>query len=291
MQKKSSTRLILPLLLVLTLAVAGYFYLGGGLEPGALKPYLDSVLEMAGLSGGSKTKPPPPKPAPTASRSGIPARPVSGQLNGQSFRLNYSEISDGVLALIQGSPSSPTKEVRIYLFTRKGEVPAGQVYTGTRSADGIRPHIHIGWKAPGTSEPLRKSFTENYSLQLEFGKVKGDRLPGKISVQLPGAKKTQVAGTFNAAIKGFRMIDGVPDLRGDANETLVYVALTHLLRDDPELPIRDIVYKNVKYTPPKSGSKQKGSLEMIYRIGDGQFIAERFSFIKEKDGWQISGAR
>ena len=87
------------------------------------------------------------------------------------------------------------------------------------------------------------------------------------------------------------MIDGVPDLRGDANETLVYVALTHLLKDDPELPIRDIVYKNVKYTPPKSGSKQKGSLEMIYRIGDGQFIAERFSFIKEKDGWQISGAR
>ena len=89
-----------------------------------------------------------------------------------------------------------------------------------------------------------------------------------------------------AKLEGFKIVNGRPDLSSDSNETLMYIALAHVLKDDPKKPIRNISYSNTQY---KSSRREKtGSLIITYQIGKKPKVKQQFDFKKENNEWIVS---
>ena len=292
--------LLQVVVLVVLLAGGGAYYFmqqeGGG-------PDVSGVIDyVTGFFGEEK------KPAPAAKRRderktatpaastkaatvakgppAIPSHPAQGQLHGKPFVVATSHIQNGALTLRQGIGANDP-EIVILLFTEKWQMPEGRKFTvdpGSR-AEGV-PHVHVGWKDGDKAE--RAVVTDKYTLQLEFGKEKNGKLPGKLYLVLPAEPRTQVAGTFEAAIQGFRLIDGKPDLSADAVETLEFLALREVLKGDPGKPVQDVYIRDTRINDPGVPGKPKtGYLEIEYRLGAGAPNIERYQFVKDKNEWQV----
>ena len=88
-----------------------------------------------------------------------------------------------------------------------------------------QPHVHWSFQTGSHSRFTHSdAVTSRYALELEFGEEKEGRISGRIYVCLPDNKRSFVAGKFSAEIKGFRLIDGKPDLTSDSFKTLQVVA-------------------------------------------------------------------
>ena len=48
--------------------------------------------------------------------------------------------------------------------------------------------------------PKTQIVSDNYSMRLEFGERQGDKLSGRLYLELAGSLETKVAGTFEATI-------------------------------------------------------------------------------------------
>ena len=244
------------------------------------KPRAEPTTAPAPVAEAEKT----PKPA----ASPIPDQPAKGQIYGKPFVVEGGTIEDGVLTLRQGKEDVADLEVSINLLAKKWEVPAGRRFKFEKQSGPDVPRIRISWKEDGQNAPRKQQFTEQYTLLLELGQEQNRKLPGKINLVLPDEAKSTVAGAFEVDIRGFRIIDGKPDLASDSPDTLQFLALRDILKDDPDKPIKDVAIRGTRMTNgATSGELLTGYLEIEYRVGESAPVIQRFQFAKEKEEWRI----
>jgi hypothetical protein len=278
LNKKSIIQIVV---LVVLLAVGGGVFLmqqeEGGLDLGFL----------SGLLGGDEPAPPPAAKAPAAAPGApaqpappaIPATPARGQVHGKDFAVDKATLQGGSLTLQETQGAA---EVRITRLYNNYEVPAGKTFKVAAQPKGDAPVIEVF--TVGASGPRMDAFSDKYTLTLEFGKEKDRKIPGKLSLTLPGEAKTKVAGTFEAAITGFRIVDGKPDLSADDTETLGYLALREILKDDPDKVLADPLLRDMRINTEGVPS---GYVEAVYGVAGGAPVVQRFQFVKEKGEWRV----
>ncbi len=250
---------------------------------------------VADLIGEKPAPPPPPPPAPPRKAEkpkdeppAIPPHPITGSINKAAFVPDVVEIESGVLTLRQGEGPLAT-EVKVFLYTKPWEVPTGRSFNLIQpAASAESPHIRVRSHELGQNVPRQREYTEKYTLRLELGQEKDKKLPGKIFLALPDEGRSQVAGTFEAAIRGFRVVEGKPDLSSDSVDTLQFLALRALLQDDIDKTVKDVSFQRGQYdSRPVGGLPQTGYLELSYRLGDGPLTTQKFQYAKENDAWRV----
>ncbi len=281
MNKKTIIQLVV-LLLVVAVGAGVYFRMQGG-----------SLGFLSGLLGkeSPKAPPAPPKPAPAPppkpAEPEFPAHAPKGQLLGKAFAADAAVFEEGTLVLRQGTAEAPAQELRILLDNR-WQTPAGDRFQLKNAVGANSPRVHVITREEGKPEPVRQEFADKYTLTLEFGAEKDRKLPGKIKLALPDEGKSTVAGTFEADIRGFRVVNGKPDLGADSVDTLEYLALHEILKDDPDKQIRDPDLRDGYYIIPGDAARAKtGYLEAAYQVGDGAPTVQRFQFVKDKEEWRV----
>ena len=268
---------IVVLMLVVVVGAGFYFRMQGG----------DNLGFLSGLFGkeAPKAPPPPPAPAPKPPEPEFPAHAPKGQLLGKPFAVDKAVFSEGALVLRQ---TQGEVELRIYLPGNKWETPTDKKFKFENATGADVPRVHVSWKEEGKTELTHQEFSEKYSLKLEFGPEKDRKLPGKIKLTLPDEGKSAVAGTFETDVRGFRIVNGKPDLGADSVDTLEYIALREVLKDDPDKPVRDVDLRDGHYIVPGDPAKAKtGYLEAAYQVGDGTPTVQRFQFIKDQNEWRL----
>lgn len=214
----------------------------------------------------------------------IPAQPARGEIQKAAFVVESAEIENGVLTLRQGKEPLTT-EVKLFLNSKTWHVPAERSFKINGQAGGAdTPLVRIRWQEAGQKAPRQRDFSDRYTLQLELGRELDRKLPGKIYLLLPDEDKSQIAGTFNADIRGFRFVDGKPDLSADSIDTLQFLALRELLKDDPDKPVKDLAFRQGRVVP---GSPSTGYLELEYRLGEAAPVGQKFQFAKEQEAWKV----
>jgi hypothetical protein len=290
LNKKSIIQVVV---LVVLLAVGGGVFLmqeQGGLD------------FISGLFGESPA-PVPAKPKATAAKPGegmpaahpaassepvIPVQPVRGDLNGKPFVLERAYIEAGKLLLMAGTDANGIG-VSVQLPSKPWEVPLGKRFKYLNAASPDAPLVRVSWAGEGTAPAGQQEFRDKYTLVVDLGQEKDRHVPGKFYLSVPGTPKNIVAGTFDAEIRGFRIIDGKPDLTSDSTETLQYLALRDLLKDDPDKNVSEIRFPDASLSDAASGATRTGYLEMVYRVGDAAPATKRMQFVKDKGEWRLAG--
>lgn len=280
----SAGRLIPLILLLLLLGAGAYIYLQGG---------TDFVLATIDRIMGKDQKPlVDTRPGGDQVTINIPNKPLHGNLGGQKFTLQQASIENGILTLRQGKGFFADRSVLIFLFTDKWEIPFNKTYTVKSGgvSPGTTPHVHLKYKIKGKNVPKTETFVRDYSMTLIFSGEKNNRIIGKIYLKLPSKKHSEIAGTFVAEIKGFRLkADGTPDLGRDNFENLRYLALLGVMKQDPGQDIKDIEYHDVRYDSRSSRNPKKtqtGSLDIEYKIGESVAQGKRYQFVKQGE-WRL----
>jgi hypothetical protein len=224
-------------------------------------------------------------PKPKSAAPAIPAHAAQGQIHGNPFVVDGGSFRHGVLTLSQ--VKAPAAQISIQLPTPKWEVPSGKNMKYVNPTGPEAPKIEVQ-RSEVTGSPGAQTITEGYTLFLEFGQSQGRKLPGKLRLALPEQAKSQVAGTFEVDIQGFHIIDGKPDLSSDTMDTLEFLALTEILKEDPSKPVKDIVFRHGRFDGHNpSGNPVTAYLEIQYRIETGAPLTERYQFDKVKDSWSV----
>jgi hypothetical protein len=278
MNKKTIIQLVVLVLLVLAAAGAFFMQQEGGLD--SLLSYFEE--KPAAKPEAKKTEVATPAPKPKPAEPTIPAHPAKGQVAGKDVTVDGASIEAGTLTLRQGQ----AVEVRISGLTRNWEVPAGKKFKFTNASGANLPVVTVQHQVEGRP-PVRQEVTEKYTLLLEFGAEQNNKLPGKMLLTLPEAAKGTIGGTFEADITGFRLVDGKPDLSADSIETLQFLALRELLKDDPDKVLNDTVLRDMRYTVGEGKQPSTGYLEASYRVGEGSPVTQRYQFVKEKGEWRV----
>ncbi|HLF22765.1 MAG TPA: hypothetical protein VI565_02510, partial [Burkholderiales bacterium] len=269
---------------------------------------LDFVREFVGLGPSAPAKTVATKPAQKATdpaskpaaraeakaKSAAPAIPdrlASGQILKSAFAVESADIDNGVLTLRQESGPAPT-EVILFLRTQSWQVPAERSFQipSAAAAASDTPTIRVRWRASGEKDFRQRDFAEQFTLKLELAKLQDRRLPGKISLVLPDEDKSQIAGTFSAELRGFRVVDGKPDLSIDSVDTLQYLALHEILKDDPDMRLQDVAFRQGRYVGAPGDGLPSGYIEVRYRVGDAAAEGRKFQFVKEQDRWRVARA-
>ncbi|MHB8534249.1 MAG: hypothetical protein ACYDBW_02250 [Sulfuricaulis sp.] len=219
----------------------------------------------------------------------IPSIPAKGEIHGMPFIVESSSIENGVLTLRLGKDVTADLEVRLMLSTPPWEVPAGKTFKVLGPAGAGAPQVVLAWKEPGQPAASEQKFTDKYKLLLDFGQEKNGKLPGKIYLTLPDEVKSNVAGTFDADIKGFRIVDGKPDLAADSVDTLQFLALRDLLKNDASKTLNVVALRDGRYAQAeKPGGNMTGYIEVEYRLGQAPPSIERFQFEKAAGVWKVA---
>jgi len=296
LDKKSVIQIVILVVLLAGGAGAYLMQQGGGLDLSFITNLLESkpavtraptahaptVRKPGATAPVAANKPKPDLPA-------IPAAPAKGQIHGLPFVVESSTIENGVLTLRLGKDVAADLEARVVLPGTPWETPAGKNFKVPGAPGAAVPQIVLAWKEPGQAAPAEQTFTDKYTLALEFGQEKNGKLPGKISLSLPDEVKSNVAGTFDADIRGFRLVDGKPDLSADSVDTLEYLALRDLLKDDPDKALEVVGFRDGRYSQPESaGRNMTGYIEAEYRIGRNSSVIQRFQFEKQAGEWKVA---
>lgn len=296
LDKKSLVQIVVLVVLVVGGAAAYLMQQDGGLD------FITSMFESEPATiraPAARATAPARKPAPRAAAgearpavAETPAAPATGQVHGKPFVVESSHVENGVLTLRLGKDVTADLEVKVMLPGSPWEAPAGKNFKVTE-ADATAPQVVLTWKEEGQAAPAEQVFTGKYAMTLEFAQEQDKKLPGKIRLTLPDESKSNVAGTFEADIRGFRIVDGKPDLSADSVDTLQYLALRELLKDDPEKPIEVLAFRDGRYAQPSSpGKNMTGSIAVEYRVGQGSPTVKKFNFEKDAGAWKaVTAAR
>jgi hypothetical protein len=129
----------------------------------------------------------------------IPDLPASGAVHGLGFKLDRAVIQGGRLDLRQGAKWPPDVGLSIHLFAERAQDLAGKTVV-LESVRTNAPRVILRWKE-GPDQAATKEFRQGYAARVEFGKVTGNRLEGKIFLATPDPLRSYVAGTFSAEIR------------------------------------------------------------------------------------------
>jgi hypothetical protein len=218
----------------------------------------------------------------------IPVQPVRGDLNGKPFVVERAYIEGGRLLLMTGTDANGSG-VSVQLPAKPWEVPLGKRFKFINASGPDVPVVRVSWAGDGGAPAGQQEFHDKYTLVVDLGQEEDRHVPGKFYLSVPGTPKNIVAGTFDAEIRGFRIIDGKPDLTADSTDTLQYLALRDLLKDDPDKNVSEIQFPDARLSDAASGGKRTGYLEMVYRVGDGAPVTKRMQFVKDKGEWREAG--
>lgn len=158
-------------------------------------------------------------------------------------------LQDGILHLRQGLDFHADAEVIVFLFQAEGTIPENASWTLEAAASGFdRPHIHVTSKGDG-NDSIHDVAIEGYSMRLELGAEQGKRIPGKIWLCTeakpddrgpalpPASRRTWVAGTFTATVRGFILRDGLADCTEDSLRLIPWLAGEQLRRQHLGKPV------------------------------------------------------
>lgn len=271
------------LLLLLIIAGGSYLYLQDGGFGGIARWFGEEPVTVA---------PPVPKsapPAPVAKEQApaIPPQPVAGQLQGSAFAPDTVELEGSVLTFRQGD-GPLAAEIKIFLYTKPWEVPTERSFKLLKAPAGEgAPHVRVRLPEPGQNAPRQHDYGDKYTLVLELGKEQDRRVPGKIYLALADDDGSRIAGTFVADIRGFRLVNGQPDLSSDSVDTLQFLALREILAADADRAIKDVSFQQGELD--RAGGKQppSGYLEVSYRVGDEPPMVQKFQYVKQNGAWRV----
>lgn len=154
-----------------------------------------------------ESAPPDPVPAAPVEPPAAPALPPGehhggcyGKIKGLDFFVEHASVQNGVLHLKQGRGLFADREVVIFMLL-KGSDPSGQqIRVSADRGSTSDPHIHLRWKSEEDDTPQSEVISKGYDLYLEFGRMSGQSLDGKIDLSIPGDRETRLAGTFIAKV-------------------------------------------------------------------------------------------
>ena len=286
LNKKSIIQVVV---LVVLLVVGGGVFLmqqDGGLD--FIMGFLEGTPESAPAPAKPSTAAAPAARPAVPSEPVIPVQPVRGDLNGKPFVVERAYIEGGRLLLMAGTDANGIG-VSVQLPSKPWEVPLGKRFKYINASGPDAPLVRVSWAGEGDAPAGQQDFRDKYTLVVELGQEKDRHVPGKFYLSVPGAPKNIVAGTFNAETRGFRIVDGKPDLTSDSTETLQYLALRDLLKDDPDKNLSEIHFPDVRLSDAASGANRTGYLEMVYREADAAPVTQRMQFVKDKGEWRLAG--
>lgn len=129
----------------------------------------------------------------------IPDTPAGGRIHGRPFQIQRATLQGGTLSLRQGATWPPDAGVTILLYAKQGEDLAGKIIN--LETNRVKsPRVILRWKDE-QEQPVTQNIREGYALRLEFGKVTGKRMPGRLYFCAPDEERSYVAGTFEAEIR------------------------------------------------------------------------------------------
>lgn len=230
---------------------------------------------------------------PEKSTARVPrGRSATGTIDGIPIQIAGGEISEGILTLWQEKDRFSENKVMVFLFNEeKGTVPEGKKYSVALKAEGMHPHIH--YSAKGNGKEASGAVMEDYRMELEFGRENPrGTLPGKIDLEVPD-KNLKLTGTFAVKIKGFRLIDGKPDLTSDSFETLKAVSQAHLEKENAGKAIqvvnaRDGMFTHANEKQPEV--KPWGRYSISYTVDGAQTNWVKHLYVKNPEGWAVTGS-
>jgi hypothetical protein len=127
----------------------------------------------------------------------IPDSMVTGYVHGKALTPEQVTLDGGTFTL-RTADYPPTAGIAIYLQANRSEDLAGRTID-IRPDSTIGPWVDLRWK-DAENLNFSQTFTKGYALRLEFGRVAGGRLPGKIYLCTPDAMKSWLKGAFSAQI-------------------------------------------------------------------------------------------
>jgi hypothetical protein len=215
---------------------------------------------------------------------------VAGKIAGHDISLENALFRDSILYIHTGDSWSDNPGVILFLGSRiqKGVIPAKtSIHAAPQSIHGSNIHIHFRYPSENPRSPKADTAMRDYELNLKFDAEEDGFLPGFILLEIPG-KEMRLQGRFRAEIKGLRLIDGHPDLRSDASETLEHAAKLYLERKLGEETVTILKGSEARWVNlPGKDSISWGSLDVEYRVGEQNPSSARLQLLKGKDGWAV----
>ncbi|MBL7040058.1 MAG: hypothetical protein ISR77_15580 [Pirellulaceae bacterium] len=141
----------------------------------------------------------------------IPSIPAQGRVHGVEFRVERARLKgDMTLELRQGKGFFANHAFTIFFRVpslKSGAFLEGKTYVVKRedTLPMVTPNISVptvimSYRVEGNRIPLSMSFRREYTMKLQFGRLAGNKLPGRIYLCLPDASKSFVAGTFDVDV-------------------------------------------------------------------------------------------
>ncbi len=135
----------------------------------------------------------------------IPDVSVTGRVHGLVFKVQQVTMEFGELKFRQGAGIFPDREIGVRVFEHDATKLSGRTIqwpaSDGRETRQMMPMVSVEWKRPGESHP-NHAFANEVALRLEFGELKGNRLPGRIYVCVLDHEqgKSYVRGKFTATV-------------------------------------------------------------------------------------------
>ncbi len=196
---------------VIAIAAVGYFVGYPQYQKWQDKKKAEEEAKAAEAAKAAAATNAPPQPAIIApvftlevATANIPEGKVNGMVSGTNFvpdsvRLDKLGPAE-VLQFVQGQPTSPDREVLVYLYPKAGETLAGHTWTVSQDQKTGVPQVGKRWKPDPSQQPKVQTYPHGYAMKLELGQMNGSTLPGKIYLALNDGQQTVVAGKFDAAV-------------------------------------------------------------------------------------------
>jgi len=128
----------------------------------------------------------------------IADKPAIGRIAGRPFESDETLLENGVLILRMGPADTPNLVVEIHNVQRPGESIDGKTYELPHVSGVNTPAVFLRWRDPTKLGMKVQRFYNGFAIKLEFDRVRGGRITGKVFVAVPDGKKSYINGTFDA---------------------------------------------------------------------------------------------
>jgi hypothetical protein len=141
-------------------------------------------------------------------KKSFPKKNAVGKIHDQDFVCREAVLQNGLLVLRSGQGWQSPMAANIFVFSNAFSTNAAEILSGGKfevdtNHSGFAPSVSLFWREGDLR--VMEMFTNKFAMKLEFGKISGTKLPGKIYLCLPDEAKSCVAGTFTAEIQRFPM--------------------------------------------------------------------------------------